>query len=343
MKLLKQGESSFFGVNRVILVHFEFTSVCNRHCSYCIEGNGDPNKQREPLSDSTLVLSSIDKIFNIARENDFIGFIIAGGEPTLQPVLSEIVLKIYSRKNTVALLTTNFTQSINYYEKLGIPLIVSLHLENNDIDICIEKIQKIFHCIAHIRIMAHPGKMELVENTYNKLKNLSSNIPLNFAVERIIPYGSFRTKYSEDDDNILKKMMPVKCQYPEIMKDKLGLLINLFYNFKWTYKNGSAIFDRDDGKDNFKSLYCERNIIVIHNDGEVEMSWCYKPKINIFESERLPNELFGTTLCIHKKCPMGFASVMPKYISLEYAPKYISDLKNVNNSISSKLLNIFKK
>ncbi|MBT3392816.1 MAG: 4Fe-4S cluster-binding domain-containing protein [Elusimicrobiaceae bacterium] len=320
MKLIKQGDENLFKNTRVLVIHLEFTSVCNQTCSYCLEDNGNPDKIEEKFSDPNKMLSAIDKIFEITKPSDFIGFIIAGGEPTLQPSFKEVVSKILSRKNTSILLTTNLSQSVEYYETLNVPMVTSLHLESHNPKDYLEKTKKLHHLIAHTRIMAHPQKMDIVEQTYKDFLEASKQTPLSFAVEKIFGFGSYNPNYAEKDLEKFKNMPPVDCEYPQNLKDKLGLLENAFYRSLWYYYDNTI---KKDGSINFKDFYCERNLLVVQGDGTVKMCWCYDPKVNIFNTQKLPNDIFSTIICKEETCPMGFAGLMAKFADKKFAPKYI--------------------
>lgn len=334
MKLIKQGDENFFKNRRILVVHLEFTSVCNQTCSYCLEDNGNPDKIKENYSAGNKMLGAVAKIFAVAKPDDFIGFIIAGGEPTLQPNFDEIVAKILARKNTSILLTTNLSQSVEYYEKLDVPMVTSLHLEAHNPKEYLDKTIKLHHLIAHTRIMAHPQKMELVEQTYNDFKNASKNTPLSFAVEKIFGFGSYNPNYDEKDLEKFKNMPPMDCEYPQSLKDKLGLMENAFYRSLWHYDDKST---SKDGDINFKDFYCERNLLVVQGDGTVKMCWCDDPKVNIFDTDKLPKDIFSTVICEHKNCPMGFATLMAKFSQIKYAPKYCKKQKLIKIYIKKRL------
>ena len=59
MKLIKQGDENLFKNTRVLVIHLEFTSVCNQTCSYCLEDNGNPDKIEEKFSDPNKMLSNL--------------------------------------------------------------------------------------------------------------------------------------------------------------------------------------------------------------------------------------------------------------------------------------------
>lgn len=321
MQLVRHGNPLLFGDTRVLVVHLEFTSVCNRQCSYCLEFNGDPNKLREEFSNETKMLEAIDKIFKIARDDDFIGFIIAGGEPTLQPSFKTVINKINARKNTAILLTTNFTQLADYYNELDVPLIVSLHLENNCTKTLFNKLKAVRHLIAHLRIMAHPRKEQEVKAMYAKALELSKEIPLDFAVERIFPFGNYKY-YTDDYLSWVNSAERHRCEYNKYLKDKLGLLSEFMHGGIWHRLDENGNLTTEGDAYNLFNFYCERNLLVLYKDGKILMNWCYDPNINIFNVDELPADLFSTVRCT-RNCTFGFTSACPKFRSIEYAPKYI--------------------
>lgn len=334
MRLVKQGDPNFFKNRRILMVHLEFTSVCNQTCSYCLEDNGNPDKIKENYSDENKILDAIAKIFAVAKDDDFIGFIIAGGEPTLQPAFENVVAKILARENTSILLTTNLSQNVEYYERINIPMVTSLHLESHNPTEYLEKTKKLHHLIAHTRIMAHPQKMDIVEQTYKDFLEASKGTPLSFAVERIFPYGSYNPNYKAEYLEKFKNMPPMDCEYPQSLKDKLGLIENSFYRSFWYYDDNTI---KKDGPANFKDFYCERNLLVVQGDGTIKMCWCHDPKVNIFDTDTLPKDIFSTVICEHNDCPMGFASLMAKFSNIKYAPKYIQKENLPKHSLKKRI------
>jgi glycosyltransferase involved in cell wall biosynthesis/organic radical activating enzyme len=333
MELITQGNEGLFK-NKTILFHFEFTEVCNQHCSYCIEGNGNLNKPKPHFSKEEDMLGTLDKIFQAFEENVRLGFILVGGEPTLQPCFKKVVDKIKSRKNTFQILTTNFSQSAAYYRELDIPLVTSLHFESQDLDAWLDKTMQLSDLIAHTRIMAHPRKMDLVKNAYRLFSEAAKEYPLSFAVEEIVAYGNYKPNYNKQDLEYIKNTKPVDCVYPQSLQEKLGVLSDLFYRFIWTYKDENGnIVKKNDGTDNFRNFYCERNMLVIHADGKLRIGWhCDELDINMYKIQNLPRNLIKTVVCNKEKCPVSFAAQFPKYKSMEYAPDYI----NVSDLISLK-------
>lgn len=235
--LIYQGVESLFGKRRVLFVHFEFTSVCNRQCSYCLENNGNPNKIKEAWSDENKVLSAVEKIFALANETDFVFFIIAGGEPTLQPAFIKLVEKIKSYRNGGCLVTTNLTQSIEYYQQLDIPICTSLHLENNDVDQYLKKVKELKNLIAHVRLMAPPHMVPQIQAAFKKLKQLNQTDHISFAVERLYSFGDQIITYPPEELKEISKLGYYDAEYPESLKQKMGPAEDIFYRFFWFYKN----------------------------------------------------------------------------------------------------------
>jgi organic radical activating enzyme len=340
MELIKQGEKEYFK-NKTILFHLEFTDVCNQHCSYCVEGNWDLNKPKCSCSKEEDILWAIDKIFEAYDENVGLGFIHVGGEPTLQPAFKTVVEKIKKRKNAFQVLTTNFTQSVEYYRELDIPLVTSLHFDSQEPKAWLEKTIQLCDLIANTRIMAHPQKMNLVKESYELFLEASKKYPLSFAVEEIFPCGDYTPNYAQQDLELIRSIKPVDCFYPQSLQEKLGVMNNLFYRWTWTFKdtNGDLI-DKNEGPKNFKKFFCEQNMMLIRADGKLSLGWaCRDSKINMYKVEKFPTNVVKTVVCKEKECPMGFASMFPKYKYMSDAPNYVkkSDL------IWLKLKNLFKK
>jgi hypothetical protein len=326
--LVKQGVDLFFGDQRMLITHLEFSDVCNRHCSYCIEGNGNPHRVNDPFSDEAKLLKVIDNIFAIIQPDDFMTFIIAGGEPTLQPSLPTIIAKIQSRKNTAIILTTNFTQSVAFYRQLNIPLIASLHLEENNIDEFITKIESLYDLIAHVRIMACPELFELFKEACLKVGNLHKRLPLNISTETISPCKGYSPIYSWEYFTWLKQnFMRTVVEYPPSLNTKLQLARGICHVPSWWTLIEGKPKQVPGFTTNFKNMYCERNFISIEKTGKLTY-WCHDPKINVFELEAFPKNLFSNIVCTNTICPLSFPGILPKYKSKDYAPRYIQKMEN---------------
>jgi glycosyltransferase involved in cell wall biosynthesis/organic radical activating enzyme len=327
VELIRQGNREYFK-NKTILIHLEFTEVCNQHCSYCLEGNGDLNKPRPNFSKEEDMLGTIDKIFKAYDKDVRLGFVHVGGEPTLQPSFRKVADKIKTRETAFQILTTNFTQSVEYYRSLDIPLITSLHFDSQDPEAWLVKTLQLNDLVAHTRIMAHPQKMDLVRKAYELFCQAAKEHPLSFAVEIINPFGDYMPNYAEEDLEYIKNAKPVDCVYPQSLQKKLGILNDLFYRYNWTYLDKNrTIIKKSEGTDNFKNFYCERDMLIIHKDGKMETGWyCEKSDVNIYDAQDLPDGLIRTVVCDREKCPMSFAAQFPKYKSLEYAPNYVDKL-----------------
>lgn len=337
-KLYKQGNDGFFGKQKMIGVHLEFSNVCNRKCSYCIQDNGYTKNVPSSLSNTDDMLLAIDKIFNVVDENDFLYFILVGGEPTLQPALKPVIEKIKTRKNTTCLITTNLTQSVEYYKELDIPIIASFHLEDTCLESYLEKVENLKDLMAHVRLMAQQHMFPVVKEMYDRLLILNKDHHIDFAVEKLMSfslgdgvaskaeqdgYTGNHIEYDPKELQQIEKMGWHNAEYPEYLKDKLGVLPSLFYKANWWYKTRKNILCENMGENRFRGMYCERSFLVITETGELLIAWCHDPKINIFESQaELPKSLFETVICPHKSCPGGFITNVPKYKYLKDAPLY---------------------
>jgi organic radical activating enzyme len=326
MKLVKQGDETYFGRNKVALLHFEFTSRCNQQCSYCLEGNGDPGKEPAPPSDEAAMLRSIEKIFRTVGDDDHLGFILVGGEPTIQPAFPAVVAKIRSRKRTNILLTTNLRKPAVYYEDLDVPIVASMHFDSVDPDDYLRKVLDLSRLVAHVRIMAHPRKMDLVRKTYRQFLDAAKEHPINFAVEEILPFGSYRPDYMPEDLESLRQMPRQDCVYPGELQEKLGIFINLFGHQHWFFEDEGTLVRRTEGPDDFESFYCERNLLIVRADGDLLLGYgCGAPGCNIFEVPELPQDIFSTVICDRKVCGknFGFTYLLPKFRHARYAPEYV--------------------
>lgn len=334
MELIKQGDELQFQ-NETKLFHFEFSNICNQHCSYCVEGNFNLEKPKLAYSKKEDLLGTLDKIFEAYPENIMLGFILVGGEPTLQPHLKDVVEKIKSRKNAFQVLTTNFTQSVDYYRELDIPLVTSLHFDSQNSQAWLEKTLMLKDLVAHTRIMAHPQKMDKVKEAYNLFMEASKTAPLSFAVEEITDFSintddlslDYKANYSSADLEFVRSCKPVDAVLPKSLTEKLGILQNSFYRSKWIYsdcgKETLRIEDRDENR--FKNFFCERSMFIIRPDGHLFYGWaCADSNKNIFELKKFPKNDVQTVICHKENCPLSIARTIPKYKAVKYAPDYVN-------------------
>ena len=356
MELVRQGDIEQFE-KETKLFHFEFTSICNQHCSYCLEGNFNPDKPKDDYSMAKDLLGTLDKIFKAYDEDIMLGFILVGGEPTLQTYFIDVVNKIKSRKNAFQVLTTNFSQSIEYYKELDIPLVTSMHLDSQEPEAWLEKTLALKDLVAHTRIMAHPQKMEKVIKTYNLFMEASKTVPLSFAVEEIFDFTinvknfpiDYKANYSKNDLDFVRNCKPVDCTLSESLNNKLGILKNMFYRSQWYCKDekGEITVKMEDvEKNNFKNFFCERSMIIIRADGHLAYGWgCYESSKNIYKNKTFPKHEVKTVVCQKACCPLSMGSTIPKYKNINYAPDYAKKpkliaLKIINAPILVNLHNI---
>ena len=327
--LVKQGSEWFFGPQRVLITHLEFTDICNRHCSYCLEGNADIHRINDAPSDETKMVNLIEKIYRRIKPTDFMLFIIAGGEPTLQPALKAVIAKIYTRKNTEIMITTNFTQSAAFYRELNVPLITSLHLENNDVDAFLTKVEQLYDLIAHVRVMACPERFEEFKTVYAKVVQLHTRLPLNFACERIWPWGNgkYTPNYSAEYLDFLKTVIRGVPEYPESLQKRLQIAQGIFHVPDWWELIDGQLKKVPGRTDIFTGMHCERNLISIEKSGRLWISWCGDSTKNAFDLGELPNGLFANVVCTNPICYLGFLAALPKYTTEDYAPEYIKSVK----------------
>lgn len=355
MELIKQGDIEQFE-EETKLFHFEFTDVCNQHCSYCIEGNFCSDKPHVEFSKKEDLLSTLDKIFDAYDDNIQLGFILVGGEPTCQKHFIDVVNKIKSRKNAFQILTTNFTQSVEYYRELDIALVTSLHLDSHEPKEWLDKTLALNDLVAHTRIMAHPQKMDKVKEAYNLFLEKSKAVPMSFAVEEISGFTidvegrelSYSADYSAEDLGFVKNCKPVDAIFVDSLNEKMGILKNLFYRSQWIYKdaNGQDLVKIEDGENNLKGYFCERSMVIIRPNGDLLYGFgCKDANLNIFKSKKFPKSGFKTVICDKDRCPMSMGSTIPKYKEVKYAPDYAKKteliaLKIKNAPILIKLKNI---
>lgn len=339
--LVKQGDSFQFQ-NKTIIFHFEYTSVCNQKCSYCLEGNYSPLKKSEKPSKKEDLLNTVDKIFDAYDKNVNLIFIHVGGEPTQQPYFIDVVKKIKKRENTHQILTTNFTKSIEYYRNLGIYLVTSMHLDFHEPITWLNKTLELNDLILETRIMAHPQKMKQVKEAYELFLANASKYSLNFSLEEILDFKltlqgqtlEYKANYDKRDYEWLKSHSFKKQNQNNITENKQNkCLKHLFYGSQWTFSD-NTVKEKQHNLNKFKGWFCERSIIIIRPNGSMIYGWgCTNSKHNIYKEKKFPKKDICTVICDKENCPLNFAETLPKYKIIKFAPKY----KNKFNLVLKRL------
>jgi len=348
-ELIKQGAPEFFE-RKSIIFHVEYPSICNQHCSYCLEGNFSDDRIINQPWETDKILKAIDKIFDAYDDSYALGFIIAGGEPTIQPSFLKLIEKLKSRKNTYQVVTTNFTQSEEFYRTLDIPLVTSLHLDFHEPQKWLEKTIALKDLILETRIMAHPQKMDKVKEAYNLFMQAKDKYKLSFSVEKIDAFTikgkddkliSYNPEYNIADKKWVQSHLTERQPYSEILSEKAGVLKSMFYSAVWYYKNGDKKTLQTEER-NFKNWFCERNIVVIKSDGTLFFGWYCDTNTgyNIFKDDFFPKDKLKTVVCQNSVCPLSFGASSPKYKDISHAPKYTSKVKLLILKLDSKTKNL---
>jgi len=332
IKLIKQGAEELFE-KKVMFFHIEFPNMCNQRCSYCIEGRYSDDMINYVPWNNDQAMSVIDKIFKAYDESYSLCFILVGGEPTLQPTFLDFVEKLKTRKNTHMILTTNFTQSVEYYRNLDIPMVTSLHLDYHDPKEWLKKTIELRDLIVETRIMAHSKKMDKVREAYNLFMEAKDKYNLSFTVEELFPFTilgannkeiSYEPEYAEEDREWLSNYITERTPYAESLKEKAGLITSLFYRAVWKYSNGEEkILQKYEN--HFCGWFCTRNFVIIKPNGNLYFGWNCEcnSKYNIFRDKTFPIEKTKTIICDKTVCPLCFATSLPKHLYIKDAPKYV--------------------
>ena len=332
-QLIKQG-SEFQFKNETKIFHFEFTPYCNQNCPYCIEGNFDLSLPKPPFSKSDDVLGALDKIFAAYDESITLGFIIVGGEPTLQPSFLDFVKKIKTRRNTQMILTTNFTQSVDYYKKLDIPLIPSVHLEYHNPKDWLEKTIELKDLIVSTRIMAHPKKMDKVREVISLFEENCIEHNLTYEVAGIMSVNTTRDgkelnyecSYNDIDNEYLSNLKPHQGKYSVKLTNQASLFIEIFSPPTWVYITDGNLEQKTQeySQGEFKGWFCEHSLITIDCNGNIKYGWgCYRySKVNLFSSSVFPKHEVKAIICKEKICGMSYAHVLPKYRKIHNRPQF---------------------
>ena len=331
-KLVKQGFPYFFQ-KKCMIFHLAFTNICNQQCPYCTEGNFSESKIICEPTKKEDILGAIDKIFKAYDESWELGFILVGGEPTMQDCFIDTVNKIKTRKNAYMVLTTNFTKSVEYYKELDIPLITSMHLEFHEPKNWLKKTLQLKDLILETRIMAHPNKMDKVKEAYELFSNASKEHNLSFSVEKIDPVCiegqngillEYIPDYKNEDIEWIKNHLTTRNYNPpsDKLKAKSGFLGSIFYSAVWYYNNGEEKLLQMK-ENSYKNWYCDRNFIFMYGDGKINYGWnCQGRCHNIFKEDKFPKKELNPIICDKDVCTMNFGMLFPKYKSIKYAPSF---------------------
>jgi sulfatase maturation enzyme AslB (radical SAM superfamily) len=347
--------SEFAFNNKHMILHMDLPEICNQHCSYCIIGNNFPEKPRSKLWTKEQFNEVLDKIFKTYDKDTCLGFVWAGGEPTLHPYFEEAVQKVKDRGNTYQILTTNLSKPVEYYKKLDIPIVVSLHLEFLTPKDCLEKILQLQDLTAFVRIMAFKEKFEEAKQAYLLFEEASKNNNISFKVFEIFAYDyelnnyriHYDPEYTKEQIEYLNNNKPI-IKYSAALKEKLGILDGAFFgdlwkaadckgkthalnvkqyydNFKCNDDECGRIVEAREAFRTYKGWYCQMTVNRILADGTLSIAWCEfaTQKYNLFKQD-YPKML--PRICPHDLCmPLVnrfICAIVPKYKSIKYAPKY---------------------
>jgi organic radical activating enzyme len=314
----------------------DLPEICNQHCSYCIIGNYDVKKPPVKPWTKEQFFGLLDKIFAAYAQDITLGFVWAGGEPTLHPYFQEAVQKVKERGNTFQLLTTNLTQPVEYYLKIDIPFVASVHLEYNEPKYFVNKISQLQDLAAFARVMAGPKRWDRVVEAQELFLKASQNNRISFKTSEVFKfdyevYGRhlrYDPNYTQEQTKFLDNCKAVISEQSDALKQKLGIFEPVHFQDRWVAKddNGKRI-ELKEGHLNFKGWYCQDTVHRILADGTIAFHWCEEPdkKYHLFaETQNYPKTT--ARICPHNRCcalnNMFICGVIPKYSSIKYAPKY---------------------
>lgn len=149
------------------------TNKCNYECEYC-----DQRNFRKSQDMSIDTVKAILEYCKLVTKNK-ISFHLFGGEPTLNPDIFEIVdlIKLY---NYEICMTTNLSQSVDFYKKLDITTVASYHHEYTD-KAWIERANALD--LKHISLMWQPSCSEEIRMLNNSLENKCIIVPIDQYID----------------------------------------------------------------------------------------------------------------------------------------------------------------
>jgi len=165
-KIVMVGNKRFLHTN-TFNVNWLLGRYCNYNCSYCWPYAHTKKKDHRPLN---VIIDVIETIFLNAHDKGFdkFTFSFSGGEPTLHPDFLDII-KYTSLEDSNVNITTNCSQSINWFNKLlkitpKISITASFHPEFETPERFIEKIKYLKDAGIYLQI-----NIVLVHNNFDRM------------------------------------------------------------------------------------------------------------------------------------------------------------------------------
>ena len=131
-KLLKLENTKNF-----LFVYWHLTDFCNFKCSYCspVHNEGYFSIKNTSFTPTNDTIKNFLKQLTTATKDKELYLSLSGGEPTLHPMIREIINECYDKSNVEII--TNGSRSLNWWKSLeNLPHLIriSLHPEFTDIE-----------------------------------------------------------------------------------------------------------------------------------------------------------------------------------------------------------------
>lgn len=203
----KLNNQRLVDIGRTIFITLLITKFCNIRCWYCDVLTNKSKKSRfMNLDDIEKVIQFIDIQDQPKKPNICINFF--GGEPTLNPYLSDMIYKLKDyfegKRNLDLLITTNLIKPLEYFKSLPKELIYATSFHSdwiNDIDEWIEKARYLNdnNQLYHVVLMMQKTNMDLIYSIYEKNNDLPIIICPIDQVVNDIKYNEFKTRVNNYD------------------------------------------------------------------------------------------------------------------------------------------------
>ena len=257
--------------DNIFITDIMLSTICNYRCSYCMPSLW-AGKTRLDNNDILWYIDEAKKKYPHKQFN--IRF--TGGEPTLNPNISDLLKELYNR-NVYTHFVTNGSRTLRWWkenQKYLSGMILSVHTKyaepDHIVDIC-----KIFdqHKPIVISVVIDPTEWnKSLDNSYyihDKLKNNTNSYVMRVLVE---DKGGIYTPYTEEQKQFLSHKKWNKLFNKKINVD-WTLVANLIYLDGEYYDPAEA---KLTGTDNFFGWKCYAGIESLSLDGEgnIKYSLC---------------------------------------------------------------------
>lgn len=275
-------------------LHIQFPiKYCNYNCSYCFQGTHTaPNsvEQKTTVERFKIVFKYLNKLIEKSSYKQ-VTLTLLGGEITLFD-LNEILSQLTTNKKIIIKIMTNFSQSIDYYEKL---------LDNN------KNLTFLFNISLHKEYLLYKKyknkilKLKRIKKKFLNLKRIKTNIVISNKTSILF---LLKLKFFSAINNFSLRFI---TQENKNKMEKLDFFHSLFYEVKKFNKTKIGKITKKMYKQNqiynLKNSYCLPEF-TIFKDGEIrpECNTYWPCKKNIFNIKTLEELTEKKMICTANRC-----------------------------------------